>query len=338
MGNIGNILYVLVAITGGAIILIGDIPNISLSGQLFGIARTGAVEGSGCGSTDGAGDGVVTELFGKGCEGEEVLFAALRGMHFGDREGAAGECACLVKDGDPRVSKRLQIIAALYEDALTGGTSDSTEETQGDRDDQGAGTGYHEENEGPMDPGHPHSGEQGGDHSQGQCAEDHGRSIVAGKSGDETLGRCLFRCRIFNQFQNPGDRGLIVGARDPNAERSGEIDTAADHFEPGGDGAGERLAGEGGGIEGRTALQNGAVQRDTLTGFDHDGLSHDYLFGKNFHQSSVTLYIGALGADIHERGDGLSALSHGHGLEQLTHLIKQHDCHAFGILAAAKGT
>ena len=38
MGNIGNILYVLVAIVGGAIILIGDIPNISLSGQVFGIA------------------------------------------------------------------------------------------------------------------------------------------------------------------------------------------------------------------------------------------------------------------------------------------------------------
>ena len=35
MGNIGNILYVLVAITGGALILYGGIPNVSLSGLAF---------------------------------------------------------------------------------------------------------------------------------------------------------------------------------------------------------------------------------------------------------------------------------------------------------------
>ncbi|MBQ7384498.1 MAG: ABC transporter ATP-binding protein [Clostridia bacterium] len=38
MGNIGNLLYVLVTITGGALILFGGLPNISLSGQAFGIA------------------------------------------------------------------------------------------------------------------------------------------------------------------------------------------------------------------------------------------------------------------------------------------------------------
>ena len=38
MGNIGNILYVLVAITGGALILFGGLPNISISGYAFSIA------------------------------------------------------------------------------------------------------------------------------------------------------------------------------------------------------------------------------------------------------------------------------------------------------------
>ena len=38
MGNIGNILYVLVTITGGALIIFGGLPNISLSGKAFGIA------------------------------------------------------------------------------------------------------------------------------------------------------------------------------------------------------------------------------------------------------------------------------------------------------------
>ncbi len=38
MGNIGNLLYVLVAITGGALILMGGVKNVSLSGQIFGIA------------------------------------------------------------------------------------------------------------------------------------------------------------------------------------------------------------------------------------------------------------------------------------------------------------
>ena len=38
MGNIGNILYVLVAVTGGAIMIFGGIPNVSLSGQAFTLA------------------------------------------------------------------------------------------------------------------------------------------------------------------------------------------------------------------------------------------------------------------------------------------------------------
>ncbi len=38
MGNIGNILYVLVTIAGGALIIFGGLPNISLSGKAFGIA------------------------------------------------------------------------------------------------------------------------------------------------------------------------------------------------------------------------------------------------------------------------------------------------------------
>ena len=38
MGNIGNILYVLVAITGGAIIIFGKLPNISISGDPFTLA------------------------------------------------------------------------------------------------------------------------------------------------------------------------------------------------------------------------------------------------------------------------------------------------------------
>ncbi len=38
MGNIGNLLYVLVTIAGGALILFGGLPNISLSGQAFSIA------------------------------------------------------------------------------------------------------------------------------------------------------------------------------------------------------------------------------------------------------------------------------------------------------------
>ncbi len=38
MANIGNILYVLVAITGGALILFGGIPNVSLSGLAFSTA------------------------------------------------------------------------------------------------------------------------------------------------------------------------------------------------------------------------------------------------------------------------------------------------------------
>ena len=51
---------------------------------------------------------------------------------------------------------------------------------------------------------------------------------------------------------------------------------------------------------------------------------------------AVPLHVGVVGADVHQAGDGLAGLAHGVALEQLAHLVEQHDEHGLGVLALAE--
>ena len=90
------------------------------------------------------------------------------------------------------------------------------------------------------------------------------------------------------------------------------------------------LAGEGGGVQLRGALEDDAVDGHALAGLDHDDVAHGNLVGAHLRQAAIALHVGKVRRDVHHGGDGLAALAHGVGLEDFSHLVEEHDGRALG--------
>ena len=182
-----------------------------------------------------------------------------------------------------------------------------------------------------MDPYAPLPRDEGGNHRQQDGADDHGGGIVAGELGDKVLRLGLFGRGVLHQVENFGYGGLTKLLGDPNFQQAGEIDAAGQQFPAGGHIPGSGLAGEGGGVQGGGALQHHTVQGNLLAGADHDDLSHRDLVRVYLYDLTIPLHVGAVRTDIHELGDRPPGPAHGIALEQLSHLVKQHDADGLGI-------
>ena len=293
------------------------------------------------------------EAFGQRGQLQQLPLVNFLGVHCGHGEGALGQGAGLVKDHNARLGQRLQIVAALDQNAVLGGAADAAEEGQGNGDHQGAGAGDHQEDQGPLHPHHPlafgQSGQKAktqgvirqlahrGQDRQSQRREHHRRGIVPGKFGDEVFRLGLFGGGVLHQVQNFGHRGLPEGLAHRNAQHAGQVDAAADDLVPVPHIPGQGFAGEGGGVQGGRPLQHGPVQRDPLPRLYHDDVAHGHLLRVHLDQLAVPLDVGVVRTDVHQGGDGLAAAVHGHALKQLAHLIEEHDGHALPVLAAAEG-
>ena len=114
------------------------------------------------------------------------------------------------------------------------------------------------------------------------------------------------------------------------------VDAPADDVIPGLHLAGHALSCQGGGVHHGLALQHHAIQGDTLPGFHGDGIPHRHFLRVHLGQLAVPLHVGVVRANVHEAGDGFPGFAHGVALEQLPHLVEQHDEHGLGVLALAE--
>ena len=97
------------------------------------------------------------------------------------------------------------------------------------------------------------------------------------------------------------------------------------------------LAGERGGVELGGAVGDHAVDRHALAGLDHDRLAHGDLGGVQLHELAVLLDVGELGRNVHHGRYGGAALAHGVALEELAHLVEEHDRGALGHVGVGVG-
>ena len=306
--------------------------------QFLHLGHPVTVRGTTPGGENGAGNGVGGELLGLGGQFQQLLLTHPHRGDFGDSKTALGQGARLIKDHRVRLGQRLQIVAALDQDALAGGSADTAEEAEGDGDDQRAGAGHHQEVQRPQYPGAPGTQpHQGGQHGKGYGAQHHGGGVIPGEFRNKVLRLGLFGSGVFHQVQNFGHGGLAEGAAHLHPQQTAEVDTAADHLVPGRHIPGHGLAGKGGGIQGGGALHHGAVQGHPLSGTDDDDLVHRHLLRVHGDHLAIPLHVGAVGADVHELGDGGAAAADGHTLEQLAHLVEEHDGHAFPVFSTAEG-
>ena len=325
----------------------------AVSGDLLHICDPAAAGFSAPRLAEGEGDGVAGPALRQGCVFQQgLLREAPGGVQGGDGEGALCQGAGLVEDHSLRLGQKLQIVAALYQDAAFAGSANAAEKAQGHGDHQGAGAGDDQEDQGPVEPAGPHRPRQegglgggrhhrqggGGNQKQGQGRQGDAGGVISGEAGDEVLAGGFFLPGVFHQVQNLGHGGLLAGPGDPHPQEARLVYAAADHIVPGFHVPGHGLAGEGGGVQGGGTLQHRAVQGHPLAGLHHDDGSHLHVLRVCLLQGTVLpLQVGGVGADIHQGGDGLAGAAHGIVLEQLTHLVEEHDEDGLGVLAGGEG-
>ena len=318
----------------------------AVAAQLLHVGDAGRVDVLAVSSLDAQGDGVLRPALGQRSGFHEAVFGtALHGADLDDLEGTLGQGAGLIKDDDAGIGQLFQIGRALDEDAAGGSAADAAEEAQRDRDDQCAGAADDEEGKGAVDPvaeagGLAHQQQNdGGNEGQRQRAVADRRGIHPGKAGDKVLGAGLLHAGIFHEVENFRDGGFAKLLGGPDLEQAAHVDTAADDLIAGPDIPGQALAGEGGGVEGGSALDDDAVDRHTLTGLDHDDGADLDLIGVHLLQLAVlALDVGVVGPDVHQGRDAAAALADGNALEQLADLVEDNNGTALDVIAQRKGT
>ena len=253
-------------------------------------------------------------------------------------KAALGQGSGFVHGHDLCLGQRLQIIAALDQNSAFGRTADSPEEAQGHRNHQRAGAGNNQEDKRPVNPltqrltqneGREECKQNGGDY--------HRRGIPMGELGDKVFAFGLFAAGIFHQVENLCHRRFPKFLRNPTGEHSRQVNAPADDIAPRFHLSGDRFAGQGRGVHRGGSLRHHAVQGYLFPCPDDNGIPYLHLIGINLGQRAVYHDVGVIGPDIHQPGDGPAGTPHRVALEQLAHLVEQHDGHALLIFAGGKG-
>ena len=316
----------------------------AVAAQLLHIGHTAGVNVLAVSVLDAQGDGVLGPALGqsgsfhKGIPGHAVF-----GVDAHHLEGALGQGAGLIKHHDAGAGQLLQIGGALDQDAAGRRTADAAEEAQRDGDDQSAGAADDQEGQGAVDPvteagGLAHQQQNdGGNKGQRQCAVADGGGVDPGKAGDEVLGAGLLHAGIFHEVEDLGNGGFAELLGGPDLQQAGHVHTAADDLIAGTNIPGQALAGQGGSVQGRSSLHDDAINGHPLAGLDHDHGAHLHIIGVHLLQPAVlVLHVGVIGANIHQAGNALAALAHGHALEQLADLVEDDNGTALHIIAQRK--
>ena len=144
-------------------------------------------------------------------------------------ELTAGQGTGFIKNDRGHLSHSFQIVAALYQNADLGSSSDSSEEAHRNRNHKSTGAGNYQENAGSLDPLSPASAEdQGWKDCQDHSADGNNRRIVFGKFGDEVLNLRFLGACVFHQLKDLGNGGIIKLFGGADFQGTTSIDTAAD--------------------------------------------------------------------------------------------------------------
>ena len=127
-----------------------------------------------------------------GCQMEQFFFAHFLRMGGSHLEHPFGQGTGLIKNHRLNLGERFQIVRSFHKDARLARAADAGEETQGNTDNQRAGTGNNEERKRPVNPHipvsrHPHESYTDKRRNEGKSDRRryHGRSIYTGKFGNK---------------------------------------------------------------------------------------------------------------------------------------------------------
>ena len=282
---------------------------------------------------------------GGGTLGQRRIFQQLFFLHgvvvdAVDLKHALSQSAGLVKHHHLGLGQGLHIVGALDQNALLAGAANTGEEAEGNADHQSAGAADDQEGQGAIDPVSPVSGiahqhiSDGGQHRQQQRGDTDQRRVDLGELGDKVLRLGFPGAGFLYQFQNLGYSRLTKLLGGSDLQNTGHIDAAADDLVIHSGLTGQTFTSQCGGVQGGITLNDDAVNGDFFAGLHHDHSADLHFVRIYLFQLSVPLNIGVVRSNVHESGNVSTALSYGIALEQLTHLIEQHDGDGLVVVAA----
>ena len=318
-----------------------DLGLHSLAGKLLHIFHLAVVLLTGVSGSQGGGNGMVGVAFHMGRQMQEFFFAYLLGVHSGDLKGSLGQGACFVEDHRVHLGEGFQIVGALNQHTCPAGAAETCKKGQGDADDQGAGAGDNQEDQGSVYPGAPAGFRapnqqicQRGQESQGYGGSYHGGGVDPGKAGDKGFGFGFSGAGLADQFQNLGGGGFVKFTGGADFQEARKVHGAGDNLIPGFRLPGEAFSREGCGVQGGASLHDYAVNGDFLPGLHHNDGADFHLVRVHLLQLALLPFdVGIIRADVHKCGDVPAAFAYGVALEELAYLVEEHNGDAFGIIA-----
>lgn len=228
------------------------------------------LSGSGCGSgfaSDGGGEWMSAKFFSDGGHVEHLRFGVFVAELMGvcDFGLAEGERAGFVEDDGVKPGGGFEMLAALDEDAGTGGTSNGGHDGRRRGEDEGAGTGDDEDGDGAVGV----VGERKNDTGK----EKHDGDEPAGKAVESALDGCVALLGGFNESGNPGEGSVFADASGFDEERAGFGEGAYENFVAGMFFDGHAFAGNEGLIDGGFAGADNAVSGDAFAGTDEEEIA-----------------------------------------------------------------
>ena len=236
------------------------------------------------------------------------------------------------------MGQHIHIVAALYHNALFGRRPKAGEEGQRHAYYQRTGAGHNKEGKPAVYPLAPVAVYYGRNYRKRRSKPYHGRGIILCKLGYKVFGAGLFVACAFHKLQYSVYRGSFKIAGHAQLYNAVKVYAAACRLLPHFHLAGHALTGKGGGIQHAPALYHLAVQRYSLA-YTHDYyVPLLYIVGVHRFLRSVRAQ-NACGIRAHgqHRGNAAAGFFHRHIVEQLSHLIKQHNRRALREIAHGKG-
>jgi hypothetical protein len=198
-------------------------------------------------------------------KGEQLVFRAVQRHQPHDFELPFGDGAGLIEHHRIDLGRKLQHGGAAHQDAAPRQAADGRHHRGGRRQNQRARTSYNQH----RNRAHPVP-------RKIQCersGQQEGRQKISGPAVGQALDGRAFLLRLPHQFHHPGQRGLLTRARHPNAQQPTAIERARVDFIPLGLLAGQRLAGDGAFVDGRTAVHDLAIRGQSLAGAHQDQIA-----------------------------------------------------------------
>ena len=276
-------------------------------------------------------DGMVGVRLGICCEGkDEIGVDARLRMDGDDVEGAVSERARLVEDDGLSLGEGLEVVRPLHKNATLRGAADAAEKRQRHGDDERAGAAHDKECEPAQDPVRPSArAEKRRDDGEDQRYDDDDRRVVAGEARDEVLGARLLLRGVFDKLEDAADCRFAEGFCRADGEHAGQVHTAGEYLGALFDDARDGFAGECRGVELGRAFHNNAIDGNALARLHDDLVADFHLVRVDLNKFAILHNVRVVGRDVHHVGDGLAAFADGVALEELSHLVEQHNRGAF---------